>query len=249
TLQINKHHKKTKEMAQNDTVKLIGSWASPFSIRARAALHLKSVKYEYSDEPDVLRSKSELLLKSNPIFKKVPVLIHGDVSICESLNIVQYIDEAWSSGPSILPSHPVERANARFWALFIDEKLNVCVCMKQIFGSLEAVGGAKDDEGRMAAAGKLMENLAILEEAFQKSSKGLGFFGGENIGFLDLACGTLLGPVSVIEAFSGVKFLRQETTPGLIQWGEKFRAHEAVKPYMPTPEEFVAFAKKKFNVE
>uniref|UniRef100_M4D7G2 Glutathione S-transferase n=1 Tax=Brassica campestris TaxID=3711 RepID=M4D7G2_BRACM len=198
-------------MAQNDTVKLIGSWASPFSIRARAALHLKSVKYEYSDE------------------------------LCsQSLNIVQYIDEAWSSGPSILPSHPVERANARFWALFIDEK---------IFGSLEAVGGAKDDEGRMAAAGKLMENLAILEEAFQKSSKGLGFFGGENIGFLDLACGTLLGPVSVIEAFSGVKFLRQETTPGLIQWGEKFRAHEAVKPYMPTPEEFVAFAKKKFNVE
>ncbi|CDY25824.1 BnaA07g09580D [Brassica napus] len=196
-------------MAQNDTVKLIGSWVSPFSIRARAALHLKSVKYEYSDEPD-------------------------------SLNIVQYIDEAWSSGPSILPSHPVERANARFWAIFIDEK---------IITSLEAVGGAKDDEGRMAAAGKLMENLAILEEAFQKNSKGLGFFGGENIGFLDLACGTLLGPVSVIEAFSGVKFLRQETTPGLIQWAEKFRAHEAVKPNMPTPEEFVAFAKKKFNVE
>ncbi|KAJ0253245.1 hypothetical protein HA466_0109620 [Hirschfeldia incana] len=94
-----------------------------------------------------------------------------------------------------------------------------------------------------------MENLATLEEGFQKTSKGLGFFGGENIGFLDLACGTLLGPVSVIEAFSGVKFLRQETTPGLIQWAEKFRAHEAVKPYMPTPEEFIAFANKKFNVE
>ncbi|KAG2320899.1 hypothetical protein Bca52824_014112 [Brassica carinata] len=227
-------------MAQNDTVKLIGSWASPFSIRVRAALHLKSVKYEYLDEPDVLRSKSELLLKSNPIFKKVPVLINGDVSICESLNIVQYIDEAWSSGPSILPSHPQERANARFWAIFIDEK---------VFGSLQAMGEAKDDEGRMAAAEQLMENLATLEEAFQKTSKGLGFFGGENIGFLDLACGTLLGPVSVIEAFSGVKFLRQETTPGLIEWGEKFRAHEAVKPYMPTPEEFIAFAKKKFNVE
>ncbi|KAF8052854.1 hypothetical protein N665_1499s0012 [Sinapis alba] len=227
-------------MGQNDTVKLIGSWASPFSIRVRAALHLKSVKYEYLDEPDVLRSKSELLLKSNPIFKKVPVLIHGDVSICESLNIVQYVDEAWSSAPSILPSHPYERANARFWALFIDEK---------VFGSLEAVGGAQDDEGRTAAAGKLMENLATLEEAFQKTSKGLGFFGGENIGFLDLACGTLLGPVSVIEAFSGVKFLREETTPGLVQWAEKFRAHEAVKPHMPTPEEFIAFAKKKFNVE
>uniref|UniRef100_A0A1J3FSU9 Glutathione S-transferase n=1 Tax=Noccaea caerulescens TaxID=107243 RepID=A0A1J3FSU9_NOCCA len=227
-------------MAPNDTVKLIGSWSSPFALRARVALHLKSVKYEYLDEPDVLNSKSELLIKSNPIHKKVPVLIHGDVSICESLNIVQYVDEAWSSDPSILPSHPYDRANARFWAQYVDDK---------IFASLDAVAGAKDDEGRMAAAGMLMECLATLEEAFQKSSKGLGFFGGANIGFLDIACGTILGPVSVIEAFSGVKFLRPETTPGLIQWAEKFRAHEAVKPYMPTVEEFLAFAKKKFNVE
>ncbi|CAH2033802.1 unnamed protein product [Thlaspi arvense] len=227
-------------MAQSDTVKLIGSWSSGFALRARVALHLKSVEYEYLDEPDVLKSKSELLLKSNPIFKKVPVLIHGDVSICESLNIVQYVDEAWSSGPSILPSHPYDRANVRFWALYVDDK---------IFASLEAVGGAKDDEGRMAAAGKLMGCLATLEEAFQKSSKGLGFFGGENIGFLDIACGAILDPISVIEAFSGVKFLRQETTPGLIQWAEKFRAHEAVRPYMPNLEELIAFAKKKFNIE
>lgn len=121
--------------------------------------------------------------------------------------------------------------------------------MKQIFASLDAVGGAKDDEGRMAGAGMLMECLATLEEAFQKSSKGLGFFGGANIGFLDIAVGTILGPVSVIEAFSGVKFLRPETTPGLIKWAEKFRAHEAVKPYMPTVEESIAFAKKRFNAE
>lgn len=111
-------------MAQNDTVKLIGSWSSPVALRARVALHLKSVKYEYLDEPDVLKSKSELLLKSNPIHKKVPVLIHGDVSICESLNIVQYVDEAWSSDPSILPSQPYDRASARFWAQYVDDKVN-----------------------------------------------------------------------------------------------------------------------------
>lgn len=110
--------------AQNDTVKLIGSWSSPYALRAQVALHLKSVKYEYLDEPDVLNAKSELLIKSNPIHKKVPVLIHGDVSICESLNIVQYVDEAWSSDPAILPSHPYDRANARFWALYVDDKVN-----------------------------------------------------------------------------------------------------------------------------
>lgn len=111
-------------MAQNDTVKLIGSWSSPYSLRARVALHLKAVKYEYLDEPDVLKEKSELLLKSNPIHKKVPVLLHGDLSICESLNVVQYVDEAWPSVPSILPSDAYDRASARFWAQYIDDKVN-----------------------------------------------------------------------------------------------------------------------------
>lgn len=117
-----------------------------------------------------------------------------------------------------------------------------------MFESIDAVAGAKDDAARMTLAGNLMENLAALEEAFQKSSKGGDFFGGGNIGFVDITVGAIVGPISVIEAFSGVKFLRPDTTPGLIQWAEKFRAHEAVKPYMPTVAEFIEFAKKKFSV-
>ncbi|KAF8093877.1 hypothetical protein N665_0376s0022 [Sinapis alba] len=229
-------------MAQNgsnSTVKLLGAWSSPFALRGRVALHLKSVEYEYIEEADVLNSKSDLLLKSNPIHKKVPVLIHGDVSIFESLNIVQYVDESWPSKPSILPSDPKDRATARFWAHFVDGKC---------FESIDAVAGAKDEDGRMAAAGSLMECLAALEEAFEKSNKGGDFFGGQNIGYVDIACGAILGPLSVIEAFSGVKFLNPDMIPGLVQWAERFTAHEAVKLYMPTVAEFVEFAKQKFNV-
>lgn len=108
-------------MATND-VKLIGSWASVYVMRARIALHLKSISYEFLQE--TFGSKSELLLKSNPVHKKMPVLIHADKPVCESNIIVQYIDEAWnSSGPSILPSHPYDRAIARFWAAYIDDKV------------------------------------------------------------------------------------------------------------------------------
>ncbi|AAD32886.1 F14N23.24 [Arabidopsis thaliana] len=109
-------------MATED-VKLIGSWASVYVMRARIALHLKSISYEFLQE--TYGSKSELLLKSNPVHKKMPVLIHADKPVCESNIIVHYIDEAWnSSGPSILPSHPYDRAIARFWAAYIDDQVH-----------------------------------------------------------------------------------------------------------------------------
>lgn len=112
--------------ASGDDVKLLGARASPYANRVQFALNIKSINYEFILER--LPDKSDLLLKSNPVHKKVPVLIHAsnNGTICESLVIVEYIDEFWSDGrrPSILPSDPHDRAIARFWASYIDQKVN-----------------------------------------------------------------------------------------------------------------------------
>lgn len=103
-------------------MKLHGLWCSPFSRRVEIALSLKDIPYDYIEED--IQNKSPELLKYNPLHKKVPVLVRDSKPIAESLVILEYIDEMWHDDkPAILPEHPYERAMARFWARFIDDKV------------------------------------------------------------------------------------------------------------------------------
>ncbi|XP_052185817.1 glutathione S-transferase U17-like isoform X1 [Diospyros lotus] len=218
-------------MAKND-VKLLGGWPSPFVNRVQIALNLKSVDYEFQEER--IDNKSELLLKSNPVHKKVPVLIHDDKPICESLIIVQYVDEVWTSGPSILPSDPYDRATARFWAAYIDDKW---------FPPLRELRTTEGEEAKAELSKKLKEGLVLLEEAFIKCSKGKGFFGGERIGYLDIVFGSFLGWLKAVEKIAGLKLVGELVTPGLAAWAERFCSHEAVKGVIPETDRLVELAK------
>eukprot|EP00268_Persea_americana_P046643 TRINITY_DN4812_c0_g1_i4.p1 TRINITY_DN4812_c0_g1~~TRINITY_DN4812_c0_g1_i4.p1 ORF type:complete len:145 (+),score=17.19 TRINITY_DN4812_c0_g1_i4:278-712(+) len=135
-----------------DTVVVLGTWNSMFSNRVRIALLEKGVEYEYKEED--LLNKSPLLLESNPIHKKIPVLIHNERPICESLIIVQYIDETWNKTSPLMPGDPFERANLRFWGDFIDKKIYDC-------GTRILWKGKEED--RDEAKRELIECLKVLE--------------------------------------------------------------------------------------
>lgn len=213
-------------------VKLLGAWPSPYVMRPRIAFNLKSVEYEFLQE--TFGGKSPLLLQSNPVYKKIPVLIHNNRPICESLIIVQYIDDGWPTGPSILPADPYDRAIERFWAAYIDDKW---------FPSLSGIARAQGEEEKAVAVEQVIAGLQLLEEAYEKCSKGKSFFGGDSIGYLDIALGCFLGWLKATETMTGKKLLDPAKMPNLAGWAERFCAHDAVKGVMPETEKLVEFAK------
>jgi len=112
---------------------LLDEWLSMYGMRARIALAEKEIKYEFREED--LNNKSQLLLQMNPIHKKIPVLIHNGKPIAESIIIVEYIDEVWKDKPSFLPSEPYQRAQARFWADFVNKKVSFWCSISVILAS------------------------------------------------------------------------------------------------------------------
>nr|GMD45021.1 probable glutathione S-transferase [Ipomoea batatas] len=212
-------------------VKVLGSWISPFSARVEVALKLKGVEYEFIQQD--LSNKSPLLLKCNPVHKKVPVLLHNGNPIAESLVILEYIDDTFPGTP-ILPKDPYERALARFWAKFIDEKV-VPATMK--------VRSTKGEELE-----KVKEEVCELLKILDNELKNKKFLGGERIGLADIAGNFVALWAGVVEEVMGVELdVTEEKFPHLCRWKEDFLNSDVIKETFPPRDKLVAYFTQRFK--
>jgi glutathione S-transferase len=77
--------------------------------------------------------------------------------------------------------------------------------------------------------------VATLEGALGQCSKGKPFFGGDSVGYVDVALGGLLVCVRASEVLLGVKLLdaASGTTPLLAAWAERVASLDAAKAALP----------------
>ncbi|KAL6999766.1 glutathione transferase [Sarracenia purpurea var. burkii] len=185
------------------------AWNSPFGARVRIALAEKGLDYESRKEN--LSDKSPLLLKMNPVKKQIPVLIHGGKPVCESLVIVEYIDEVWNHKSPLLPSDPYQRAHARFWADFVDKKIY----------SLGQQVWSSTGETQEAAKKELLGCFKLLESELGDNP----YFVGHTFGIVDVALIPFYGWFCILEQFD---INMVEECPKLIAWAYRCLQKESV---------------------
>uniref|UniRef100_A0ACD5WFI5 Uncharacterized protein n=1 Tax=Avena sativa TaxID=4498 RepID=A0ACD5WFI5_AVESA len=220
----------------DDGLVLLGFWVSPFAQRCRIALAEKGLPYKYVEE-DLFGGKSDLLLRSNPVHKKIPVLLHHGKPVNESLVILQYLDDAFPETPSLLPADPHARAHARFWADYIDKKVTDC-------GS--RLWKLKGEPHRQARA-EMIEILRTLEAELGEKK----FFGGEHgFGFVDAAFAPSTAWFLTYERYG--EFSVAEVAPRLAACAARCGERESVAESIYSPEkvyDFIGELRKKLGIQ
>ncbi|XAR56371.1 Glutathione transferase [Bertholletia excelsa] len=205
-----------------DEIVLLDFWLSPFAMRVRIALAEKGLEYESRAE-NVLNS-SDLLFEMNPVQKQIPVLIHKSKPICESLIIVEYIDEVWKNKSPFLPCDPHQRAQARFWADFVEKKVY----------SLGRKMLASTGEAQEAAKKELISCFKLLEGELGEKP----YFGGESFGLVDLA---LIPSYCWSLCFEECGMNMAGEFPKIFAWAERCMDRESVAKSVPDRHRVYAF--------
>ncbi|KAJ4831666.1 hypothetical protein Tsubulata_020877 [Turnera subulata] len=219
------------EMSKEELV-LLDFGLSPFCMRVKIALAEKGLAYEVRAEHDLFGGKSELLIKSNPTFKKVPVLLHNGKALCESTVILSYIDETWPT-PPLLPPCAYARAQARFLADYVDKKL---------FQATYNITMRKDQDAETLKK-DLLQVLKVLEEALGEKN----FFGGDTFGYADIA--TIPFALWYFTTDKLENFKCNSECPKLSSWVERCMQRKSVTKAIPDQETLSALLSKTMKIK
>lgn len=156
---------------------LHGYHLSVYNRAARLVLHEKGVDYR-TVEVNPFADDVQASYRSLHPFGRVPVLVHGDFSLYETVAIARYVDAAFD-GPRLTPDGPRAAASMTQIVSIVDSygywPMVRQVCVQRVFQPLE--GEAPDEaeivEGLHASARVLAAFDAIASEGLVLDGNGI----------------------------------------------------------------------------
>ena len=166
-------------------MKIIGSYVSPYVRKVLACLALKDLIYEI--DPITPFYGGEEFERLSPL-RRIPVLVDGDVSICDSSVICAYLDEAYPGRP-LVPAGVGDRARARWLEEYADTRLGDVFIWGLFYQKVvhPIVWGAPGDQARIDKT--LGEDMPRELDYLESQLPAGGFLFGD-IGLADISIAT-----------------------------------------------------------
>jgi glutathione S-transferase len=143
---------------------IIGAPQSNFVRTVRIACMEKGVEYTLTPA----RPHSPEAKAIHP-FGKIPAFRHGDLALCESKAICNYLDMAFP-GPALTPRDPVGAANCEQWISLVNTAIDPILMRDYLRGYFFSglPDGAPDRARIDAALPKVRDVFALLERELSK---------------------------------------------------------------------------------
>ncbi|KAK2186874.1 hypothetical protein NP493_185g01012 [Ridgeia piscesae] len=87
--------------------KLYCAWFCPFAQRAWISLLHKGIEFEYIEQDPYDKSAEWLAVNPRGL---VPAILHNGRAVYESQVCIEYVDDAWPGGKSLLPKGCVRKS-------------------------------------------------------------------------------------------------------------------------------------------
>jgi len=163
-------------------MKIIGSFVSPYVRKVLACMNLKGLSYEV--DPITPFFGDDEFERLSPL-RRIPLLVDGDFTICDSSVICAYLDDAYPGHP-LFPAHPKDRARARWLEEFADTRLGDVFIWNFFYQKVvrPLVWGEPSDEERIEKS--LNQDIPAALDYLESQLPADGFLFGQ-IGAADIA--------------------------------------------------------------
>jgi glutathione S-transferase len=203
-------------------LEIIGAPQSNYVWAVRMMCEEKGVPYEHRPE----RPHTPDVDAIHP-FGKIPVMRHGDVTLCESKAIASYIDRVFD-GPKMIPEDPRFGAQVEQWVSLGNVEFDKLMIRQYVVGYVFPKEPGKPD---MAAIGEAAEKMKKQVEVLDRAVAKTGHLVGDKLTFADI---NILPMLFYVNRFEEGKAMLG-ATKNLAAYMERHFARDSFKKTAPPP--------------